>query len=287
MKIIESIKEMREYSRQVKQIGKTIGLIDTEGDLHDGHMSLVKVAKENVDAVVLSICHTVDYFDSSIEKYEAQLKVYEQDFKEKEIEICKLNNVDVLFLPPMNDLYLDIPPLNVSIPVIDQLIIDRPYFPPVNMKFMLGAKELYNIILPDVSVLGQKDVHQVFVLKSLIKQSSLPIKVIIAPIVRDSNGVAFSSHNRDLTKDDYNNLISLNETLQEVSAWPAYPSIQRIKMYINECITRNNGTVNCIDICCAETLEELNSIDRKFVIVVNVRFGDVDELYDNIIIEPR
>ena len=143
MKIIESIKEMREYSRQVKQIGKTIGLIDTEGDLHDGHMSLVKVAKENVDAVVLSICHTVDYFDSSIEKYEAQLKVYEQDFKEKEIEICKLNNVDVLFLPPMNDLYLDIPPLNVSIPVIDQLIIDRPYFPPVNMKFMLGAKELY------------------------------------------------------------------------------------------------------------------------------------------------
>ena len=58
-------------------------------------------------------------------------------------------------------------------------------------------------------------------------------------------------------------------------------------MYIDERITRNKGIVNYIDICCAETLEELNSIDRKSVIVVNVRFGDADELTDNIVIEPR
>ena len=58
-------------------------------------------------------------------------------------------------------------------------------------------------------------------------------------------------------------------------------------MYINECITRNNGTVNCIDICCAETLEELDSIDRKAVILVSAQFGNVNELCDNIIIEPK
>ena len=115
MKIIESVKEMREYSRQLKQIGKTIGLIDTEGDLHDGHMSLVKIAKENVDVVVLNILHTVDYFECFPEEYETQLKVYEQEFLEKEIELCKKHGVDVLFLPSMNNLFLNVSDVNLNI----------------------------------------------------------------------------------------------------------------------------------------------------------------------------
>ena len=114
-----------------------------------------------------------------------------------------------------------------------------------------------------------------------------PIKIIIAPTIRDSNGLAFSSRNILLSKSERQNASSVYQSLQEVSAWPAYPSIQRIKMYINERITRNNGTVNCIDICCAETLEELKAIDRKAVILVSTQFGNVIELYDNIIIEPK
>ena len=84
MKIIKSIEEMREYSQQCKRDGKTIASIATEGELHDGHMSLVKIAKENVDVTVLSICHTFDYLENSTEKYETQVKTYEQSFKEKE-----------------------------------------------------------------------------------------------------------------------------------------------------------------------------------------------------------
>ena len=75
--------------------------------------------------------------------------------------------------------------------------------------------------------------------------------------------------------------------MQEISTWAAYPSIQDIKTYIKERIVRNNGTINSINICCAETLEELNSIDRKAVILVNVEFGDVSELTDHIIIEQK
>ena len=70
MKIIESVKEMQEYSRQLKQIGKTIGSVGTEGYLHDGHMFLAKIAKENADIVVLDIFHTIDYFKYPTEKYE-------------------------------------------------------------------------------------------------------------------------------------------------------------------------------------------------------------------------
>ena len=100
---------MREYSQQLKQAGKIIGSVGTEGNLHDGHMSLVKIAKENVDVVVLDILHTFNHFECSPEEYKRRLETYERDFLEKDIELCKLNNVDVLFLPSMNDLFFDIP----------------------------------------------------------------------------------------------------------------------------------------------------------------------------------
>ena len=266
MKIIESIDEMREYSQQCKRDGKTVGLIDTEGSLHDGHMSLVKVAKENVDVAIVSICHTAGYFDFSTEEYKTSLKKYKADVIEDEIEICKLNNVDVLFFPPMDDLYSDTSPLNISIPTIDKLIIDRPEpFHPVNMKFILGARELYNIILPDVSVLGQKDVEQVFVLKSLIKQLDLPIEVITAPIFRDSDGLASSSRNIQLTRSERERAVSIYKTLHEVSTWPNIESVEYIKEYITSHIQSKWCFVN---ICCAETLEELHTIDRDAIILV-------------------
>ena len=171
------------------------------------------------------------------------------------------------------------------------MIIARPeYPPPVYMKYVITSKKTYDIMLPDVIVVGQKDTYYNFVIKSFIKQLGLSIKVIIAPIIRDSNNVPFSSSNRWLSKDGYNNLRSVYETLQEISTWAAYPSIQDIKTYIKERIVRNNGTINSINICCAETLEELNSIDRNFVIIVNVKFDSIYEsLYhcDNIIIELK
>ena len=300
MKIIESIDEMREYSQQCKRDGKTVGLIDTEGYLHDGHMSLVKIAKENIDVAIMSICHTAEYFNFSTEEYKTELKEYEVDVMKDEIEICKLNNVDVLFFPPQADLFSDTSPLNISIPTIDKLMIDRPEpFLPVIMEYILGAKELYNLILPDVSVLGQKDAEQVFVLKSLIKQLDLPIEVITAPIFRDSDGLAYSSRNKLLTRSERERAISIYKTLHEVSTWPNIESVEYIKEYITSHIQSKWCFVN---ICCAETLEELHTIDRDAIILVMAGpFGRkrlpihqlvTDDgfkgvLTDNIVIKPK
>ena len=81
MKFIESIEEMQEYSQQLKHEGKIIGSVGTEGELHDGHMSLVKNAKENADVVVLDLLHTVNYFECSPEEYERLLEIYDLDSK--------------------------------------------------------------------------------------------------------------------------------------------------------------------------------------------------------------
>ena len=283
MKIIESISEMQEYSRQLKNDGKTIGLIDTEGCLHDGHMFLVKIAKENVDVVILGICHTINYFKLPFEEYEENLKIYQQYILKKEIELCKKHGVDVLFLPSMDDLYT-----NSSTISLDSLPLNVKNFlqtPPINIKFILGAKELYNITLPDITVLGQKDVYQTFILKSLIKQLNLSIKVIMIPTIRDSDGLAFSSRNQLLTLSERQDATSIYQTLHEISRWSSYPPIEKIKEHITKRINQANGHVSHLDICCAETLEELKLIDRKFIIIVDTRFGAVDNLGDNIIID--
>ena len=86
----------------------------------------------------------------------------------------------------------------------------------------------------------------------------------------------FSSSNRWLSKDGYNNLRSVYETLQEISTWAAYPSIQDIKTYIKERIVRNNGTINSINICCAETLEELK--EKYMLGVITNGNADIEKI---------
>ena len=286
MKIIESIEEMKEYSQQIKREGKTIGSIGTESYLHEGHMSLVDIARNNADVVEFHLCHTLDYFNFSTVEYEKYIKIYEQEFLEKDIELCKKHGVDVFFRPSMGDIYLDSSPLNISIPVIDQLVIDRADSPPVHMEYIVGFTIFFNIIMPDVCILGQKDAHQTFTVKSIIKQLDLPIKVITAPIIREPNGLAGSSRNRFLSPSQRQEATSIYQTLHEISRWSTYPSIVDIKKHITNRINQANGNIVHIDICCAETLKELDSINKKFIIIVNAKFGTVDYLIDNIIIEP-
>ncbi len=287
MKIIESIDEMHEYSQQLKHEGKIIGSVGTEGELHDGHMSLVKNAKENADVVVLDIAHTLEYVRYSTENYAEYITKYQTDFLENDLTICEENGVDVLFLPSMYDMYLNILPLNISIPVIDLWI--RRWKPTVtsnthfHAEFIRMNREMYTIILPDVAILGQKDAYQNFAIKYLIKQLSFPIKVIIAPTVRDSNGVALSSRNKVLSQDDYKNVISIYKTLREVSSWKEIEPINYIKSYI----THHVKSEECrVDICCAETLEDLIVLDRKALIVIEAFIGKIF-LDDNIIVGPK
>ena len=301
MKIIESIDEMREYSQQLKRDGKTIASVATESYLHDGHMSLVKIAKENSDVVVLSNFHTFIYFHflNNPKRYKKYIIDYREFFLKQDIMICKENNVDVFFQPNMFDLYSNLTnKITLSSPLIDRFIKERAWLPhfsngygDVVSLYMLMNLKVFNIVSPNVCLFGEKDIYETTsYVKSLIDDLNYPIKLIVAPTIRDSNGLALSSRNVNLTEEERINASSIYKTLHEVSAWASYPPIQTIKTYIEERIKSFGGIVNYIDICCAETLDELISIDRKAVILVSVGFGDIDELTeltDNIVIKPK
>ena len=287
MKIIESVEEMREYSRQLKREGKTIASVDTDAELHEGHMSLVKVAKENADVVVLSSGHSVDYKKMTEEKYKKKKLQYRQlpDGLSRDIELSKSNEVDVFFYPSEDQLYVD--DLTIPIEMCEKtydFLRNRDIYEALVVSIMAHTLStffpIFKVVAPDISVVGQKDAYQNFGIKSLIKQLGLSIKVVMAPTIRDSDGLAYSSRNVLLTQSERQNALSIYQALQEVSSWSKIESINYIKTYI----THRVKSEHCyVAICCAETLEELNTLDRDAIIMITAKFGD-NALGDNIFI---
>ena len=284
MKIIESIDEMREYSQQMKRNSKTIASVDTAGYLHKGHMSLVKIAKDNADVVILSIGHTLEYL-YYFETYEKFLQEYKQIVLISDIELCQSHGVDILFHYPDHPWNYETT-VNTSIPALKQLTLLQPSTTPsVYLEVLNMYPQILKVEEPDITILGQKDIYQNTVVKSIINNLALPIKVIMAPINRDSDGLASSSRNRFLTPSERQDATSIYQTLHEVSRWSTYPSIYKIKEHIINRLTNANGKVKSINICCAETLKDLDVLDREAIITVNAVWGEI-KLIDNIIIEP-
>ena len=261
MKIIESVKEIQEYCQQLKREGKTIASVDTDAELHDGHMTLVKIAKENADVTILSVCHGFHYLEMPEEKYKKKKFQYRHSPEglSKDVELCRQHGIDVFCYLPENQLYADdfVIPLEIcektydfirSRGMFDEVVVSRfvhslwTWFPP------------FYVLTPDICMVGQKDAYQNFAIKSLIKQLNLPIEVVIAPIIRDPDGLACSSRNVHLTQSERQDATSIYQVLQEVASWTEIEPINYIKSYI----THHIKSEECyVDICCAETLEDL------------------------------
>ena len=289
MKIIESISEMREYSQQLKRENKVIASVDTDAELHDGHMTLVKIAKENADVVVLSSGHSVDYKEMTGEEYKKKKFQYRHHINglSRDIELSKLHGVDVFCYLQENQLYVDdlIIPLEMCENVYNSMkhreTLNTDYFS--NMIHTLSTFfPIFKVVTPDITVVGQKDAYQNFGLKSLIKQLNLLIKIITVPILRDSDGLACSSRNTLLTSSERQRALSMYQVLQEIASWEEIEPINYIKSYITHHV---KADICMVDVVCAETLKDLTVFDRKMLIIINAFFKDI-YLTDNIIIEP-
>ena len=122
MKIIKSISEMHEHCKQLKSEGKTIASLNTGGVLHDGHVHLINIAKDNADVVVVMIDHPVEFFTMDSETYDKYYKEFEADLNE-DIELCKKEGVDVFFAPSMSDMYGDtVTKITLSNPFVKDII---------------------------------------------------------------------------------------------------------------------------------------------------------------------
>ena len=195
-----------------QQEGKQhIALVPTMGNLHDGHLELVKLAKQHADIVVVSIFVNPTQFGVG-EDFDSYPRTLDED-------VAKLTtvNADYVFAPSIDEMYPVLPPpTSVRAGAITSQLCgqSRPsHFDGVG----IVVSKLFNIVQPEVAVFGQKDYQQLAIIQQLVRDLSYPIKIIGAPIVRAADGLALSSRNQYLTETERNIAPMLHQELQRLA----------------------------------------------------------------------
>ena len=195
-----------------QQEGKQrIALVPTMGNLHDGHLELVKLAKQHADIVVVSIFVNPTQFGVG-EDFDSYPRTLDED-------VAKLTTVaaDYVFAPSIDEMYPVLPPpTSVRAGAITSQLCgqSRPsHFDGVG----IVVSKLFNIVQPEVAVFGQKDYQQLAIIQQLVRDLSYPIKIIGAPIVRAADGLALSSRNQYLTETERNIAPMLHQELQRLA----------------------------------------------------------------------
>ncbi len=207
MQTLTSVFEMQTLAEDLRSKGQIVGLVPTMGALHDGHLSLIRLAAERADTVVVSIFVNPTQFgpNEDFTRYPRELA--------SDVEKCREAGAGVVFAPSAEELY----PKGYSTYVLEEFIskplegVSRPnHFRGVTT---IVAK-LFNIVRPDFAVFGQKDAQQVAVIKKMVNDLHFMVDIVSAPTQRDPDGLALSSRNRHLTPTQRIESLAINRALQ-------------------------------------------------------------------------
>ena len=192
MQILSSALEMQQTALALRAQGKRIGFIPTMGNLHDGHLSLIRIARQHADVVVVSIFVNPTQFGPT-EDFAAYPRTFEEDRV-----LCEKEGTDIVFHPPVSEMYPD----GTSVSVVETALSDtlcgaaRPgHFDGV---CTIVAK-LFNLVLPHVAVFGAKDAQQLRIIRRMVRDLRFPVEIVPGPTIREPDGLARSSRNQYLT----------------------------------------------------------------------------------------
>lgn len=277
MKIIKNPLQIQKISIELMKKNKSIGLVPTMGALHLGHISLIKKSVSQNDITVVSIYVNPIQFGPN-EDY----KRYPRPIKD-DIEICKKNGVDYLFLPTNETLYDNDFSTYVTVDKLSNMMcgVTRP----IHFRGVATiVSKLFNMILPDRAYFGLKDYQQYTVIKQMVKDLNFKIKVIGCPIVREKNGLAMSSRNTYLSQEAKENASNIHKIL--VNAKKSFNSGKNILSIIKEAgilLSKiENSEVDYIEARDSNTLQPAQQTSKKVVIAVAVKVQNI-RLIDNIL----
>jgi len=208
MRVTGDIAELRTLIKEYKQAGKKVSFVPTMGALHRGHLSLISLAKQHSDVVVVSIYVNPKQFAPN-EDFATYPSSLEQD-----INFCKEEGVSLVFTPITEVMYhqelffgLDIRELNTHLDGASRI----GYFQGI----ALVVNKLFNIVEPDIAVFGQKDYQQFKVIEAMVREFNHGLSLLMAPIERDHDGLALSSRNAYLSDEERAKAPMLYQALQK------------------------------------------------------------------------
>jgi len=197
---------MQRTSLDLKKRGKTVGFVPTMGYFHEGHLSLMRIAKRKSDVLVVSIFVNPTQFGPKDD-----FKRYPRHI-ERDKRLLRDMGCDYLFCPEIKDMYPETYESYVEVEETTQTLEGA--FRPGHFKGVTTiVAKLFNIVQPDMAIFGQKDFQQAVVIKRMVKDLDFPVKVLIAPTVREKSGLALSSRNWYLSKEEKKEALILYQSL--------------------------------------------------------------------------
>lgn len=280
MELVTSVKQMQEIALRLRRGGRRIGLVPTMGSLHDGHMSLVREVKKRCAANVLSIFVNPTQFapGEDFEKYPRDL--------ERDKSLCAREGVHYIFAPSTDEIY----PKDFSTYVVEEAIashLEGARRPTHFRGVCTIVAKLFHIVLPDVAVFGQKDAQQSLVIKRMVRDMNFPTEIIVAPIARDTDGLAMSSRNSYLSPVERKQARVLHSALE----W----ALNEWRKGVKEAADLRRGMtkimlfapevkVDYVEFANAETFHLVHKVEKGTYILVAASVGKT-HLIDNVLVE--
>ncbi|MER2493341.1 pantoate--beta-alanine ligase [Catenovulum sediminis] len=281
MQTISSIESLRQTIRQFKQNGQRVAFVPTMGNLHQGHLELVKRAFSEADKVVVSIFVNPMQFgqNEDLDNYPRTLEADQQ--------ALSALGVDLLFTPTPQIMYpkgLDAQTF-VEVPAISENYCgtSRPgHFRGV----ATIVNKLFNLVQPDVACFGEKDFQQLQVIRTMVEDLSMPIKIIGVPTVREKNGLAKSSRNGYLTEAQKEQAGIIYHCMQSAKTQllKEKTSIQTVQQQLANTLETAGLRLDYIAIADTKSLQPATADNKSWVILVAAYMGNT-RLIDNLVIE--
>jgi len=280
MEAAKTIKSVRKLVKAARDKGKKIGFVPTMGALHIGHISLIKKAAKECDFVVVSVFVNPTQFGPG-----EDFKKYPRPFK-SDLAICRKAGVDVVFAPSPQEMYKKENLTWVNVEKLTEPLCGRSRPGHFRGVATVCAK-LFNIVTPDVAYFGQKDAQQAIVIKRMVADLNMPLKIVIYPTVRQADGLAESSRNKYLSEQQKKDATCIykalkkSESLIRAGTTKSKTIIDEMKKVLNRVPSIEIEYISIVD---AETLRNIEKITGKVLAVVAVKIGST-RLIDNIVVD--
>ena len=279
MRTIRTVGELRAWLGNARAEGRSIGLVPTMGAFHAGHHSLMRAARAEMDAVVVSLFVNPAQFNDP-----ADLADYPRSEANDAADAAELG-VDVLFAPPLSEIYPDGFATTVTVAGLGEVLEGAERGPGHFAGVCTIVCKLLNIVSPDVAYFGQKDAQQVAVVKRMVRDLDMPARIEVLPTIREPDGLALSSRNVRLSAPDRERALALSRALN--AARDAVNRGERDAGRVREIALEQMGEVEpeYLAIVDPHSFASLDTIAAPALVAVAARVGPV-RLIDNLILEP-
>ena len=273
---MQIVKDAAELKKLRATLNGSVGFVPTMGALHEGHISLIKKAREENDFVIVSIFVNPTQFleGEDLDKYPRK--------DEADIKICELAGVDIIFMPTIDSVYNE-DELLITAPKIRGFILEGAKRPGHFDGVLQIVMKLFNITDATNAYFGKKDAQQLALITQMVKDYFLNVNIVPCEIVRDSRGIALSSRNTYLSEEEYERALSLSRSLKLASDMVAKGELNcsKIKFAMQDLLTKSVDKLDYVAIVDRE-FRELDKVEIGNSIILVAAFVGKTRLIDNI-----